>query len=106
MKIEVIRGLGTKRAPDIIDELCTTDACGIKRGQNFLDEFGGNKKAYELEVAPMTTLPTISAMVGVQDASLGRYFSAKVTGLTLSVEGKTETTPLTVTTKIMLERSL
>jgi hypothetical protein len=106
MKVEIIREPGDVRAPDIVDELCTTDACAIKRGQNYLDENGSDRIEYELAIAPLDDIPSPGAIVGIQDASMGQAFEAKVTGYTLSVTAMSGTSPLTVNTTMQLERSM
>ena len=104
MNIEIIIGDGDKRAPDIVDELCTMDSCGIKRGKNFLTENGLDVIEYDLEVAPLETIPAPGSPVILQDSSLGKSFTAKMTGYVLTYSGMNGNNPVVAGTSLHIER--
>ena len=106
MNVEIVREPGDKRAPDIVDDLCTTDACAIKRGQNYLDENGSGVKEYDLDVAPLDAMPAPGDLVGIQDSSLGQAFEGKVLGYMIVVSAMTDTAPLVVETTLQVERRM
>ena len=104
MRVEIIRAPGDRRAPDIVDELCTSDACALKRGQNYLDANCANVIEYDIDVDPLDDMPAPGDTVGIQDSSLGQSFTAKVQGYVISVSAMDSAAPLAVSTSLQIER--
>jgi len=104
MNVEIILGDGDKRAPDIVDELITTDACAIQRGRNHLYENSDGTIEYELEIAPLLTNPLPGSKITVYDSSLGAEFESKVLGYMLTVENMNGANPAAIKTSLQIER--
>jgi len=106
MKIDVIKKPGDKRAPDIIDELCTTDAVGLQRARNFLTEQGTNKKIFTLDLFSNENSIETGQTITILDESIGVPVSGKCTSWSISVSGITGGAPASMTITTTVEQSL
>ncbi len=80
MKVIVSRGSGDNPAPDVIvDELCSTEMLGIKRGQTFLYDEGFDRLNFSLTVK----IPNVflcGDIIEFYDPDFGNTYRGKITG--------------------------
>ncbi len=86
MRITVRRSADLEnQAPVITDKLLTTREAAVERGRQELDEQGGNRSVYQLNL-PLTKLVLPGALVEVQDSSLGESWRGKCVSVSLTVK--------------------
>ena len=86
MRIAVKRQASVEnQAPVITDKLLTTREAAVERGKQELDEQGGNRSVYRLNM-PLTKLVLPGSLVEVQDSSLGESWCGKSVSVSLTVK--------------------
>lgn len=105
MIVEIIRGLGDKKAEPIVNPLCVTGQVCIQKGRNFLDNNIGNIKEYRIRMK-YKPVPLSGLVVKVMDSSLGQSFFGRVTGFNIRVAGMMDKAPVNIETQITVESPL
>ena len=86
MRITVKRAvLIENKAPVISEKLLTTREAALERGRQELDEQGGHRSVYRLNM-PLTKLVLPGSLVEVQDSSQGESWRGKCVSLSLTVK--------------------
>ena len=73
------------QAPIITDKLLTTRESAVERGRNELDEQGGHRSVYRLNM-PLTKLVFPGSLVEIQDAQQGQSWCGKCVSVSLTVK--------------------
>ena len=86
MRITVKRAAITEnQAPVITEKLLTTREAAIERGRQELDEQGGHRSVYRLNM-PLTKLVLPGQLVEAQDSSQGESWRGKCVSVSLTVK--------------------
>ena len=86
MRITVKRQASVEnKAPVITEKLLTTRESAVERGRQELDEQGGNRSVYRLNMA-LTKLVLPGSLVEIQDAELGESWKGKCVSVSLTVK--------------------
>ena len=86
MRITVKRQANIEnQAPVITEKLLTTREAAVERGKQELDELGGNRSVYRLNM-PLTKLVLPGQIVEVQDSSQGESWRGKCVSVSLTVK--------------------
>ena len=86
MRITVKRAADIEnQAPIITEKLLTTREAAVERGRNELDEQGGHRSVYRLNM-PLTKLVLPGSLVEVQDSSQGVNWRGKCVSVSLTVK--------------------
>jgi len=105
ISVYVTREPGDKEAPEIINELMTTETCAKEHGRNFLDENGFSKSNFDIEL-PFRDVPLSGKTALVSDAQIGETFKGKITGWSMKISAMTDSSPIRIRTNISIERSI
>ena len=105
IRVIVTRSPGDKEAPEIINELMTTENCAKEHGRNFLDENGFSKSNFDFEL-PFRDVPLSGKTALISDAQIGTTFKGKITGWSISVSAMSDKNPIVIRTDISVERSI
>ncbi len=86
MRITVRRATSVEnQAPVITEKLLTTREAAVERGKQELDEQGGNRSVYRLNM-PLTKLVLPGSLVEVQDSEQGESWRGKCVSVSLTVK--------------------
>ena len=86
MRITVRRAAEIEnQAPVITEKLLTTREATVERGRQELDEHGGNRSIYRLNMT-LTKLVLPSSLVEIQDSGLGESWLGKCVSVSLTVK--------------------
>lgn len=107
MRVQVIRGDGLKQAPGIVNPLLSTTPAAIQRGRNFLDAEGASKRHIEIAM-PFRSMVAVAtgSVIEVMDGDTAQIYRAKLSGYAYTVTAPTENSPLRVSTRCIVERSM
>ena len=86
MRVTVRRSAETvNQAPVITEKLLTTRESAVERGRQELDEQGGNRSVYRLNM-PLTKRVLPGSLVEIQDREQGENWRGKCVSVSLTVK--------------------